>query len=63
MKITEKQQALVNRIVTGWNHDWYAVVYDDGEVMVKHNTVLSNVLECGHSPERYGIVHMQRCGN
>ena len=44
------------------DYDWYIVDYDDGETLLKHNTALSSILQCGHNPKDYGIINIDRCG-
>ena len=41
--------------------DWYLVDYDDGTTECMHESMLSNILQCGHDPSEYSITHMERC--
>jgi len=61
-ELTREQQEQVDRYLAANGFDWYAVVYDDGDVNLTHNTGLSSILQCGHDPEDYGIVYMAQCG-
>lgn len=42
--------------------DWYALLMDDGSVDLRHETGLSNILQCGQDPAEFGIAKMFRCG-
>lgn len=54
----ETKQMLLNN-----GYDWYVVTLEDGTTDLRHESQLSAILQCGHKPERYGIVEIQQCWN
>jgi len=43
--------------------NWYVCEMLDGTFELKHSTSLSSILECGCSPEDYGIETIHQCWN
>jgi hypothetical protein len=60
--LTEGHQHQVDEYVANYNYEWYAVVYDDGNVVVMNKIGLSNILQCGGDPDDYDIIYIQQCG-
>lgn len=60
MKTVELTQQERNQWLIDSDIDWYLVDYDDGETVCKHESMLSNILQCGHDPVDYGITAMER---
>ena len=61
-ELTIEQQKLVDRYTNAYDDEWYAVVYEDGEVALKHNTRLNDVPQYGQAHKKLKTVYIQRCG-
>jgi hypothetical protein len=42
--------------------DQYIIEYDDGNIRYMPAALLSNILQCGDDPNKYGIVKMEQGG-
>ncbi len=54
----ERYDALVNNSL-----DWYLVDYLDGRTELKHESEVSNILQCGFALGEFGIDRIQQCWN
>jgi hypothetical protein len=61
MKTTNPRAKQLAKYMTANDRDWYAIV-EDGAAVLKHQSGLSNILQCGQSPADFGITGMWRCG-
>ena len=56
--ISKKRELLLEN-----GRDWYVVEYKTGELVVKHRSNLTSILDVGRPMAEFGIIDLTECGH